>query len=98
MAKKTKPLSVKADVLRFECRLESVGNPDYAQYAPVSDPCRVRTATLKEMRALVEKYITFWDLGGGNWADPTVFRDRKPIGHFSYNRRFWRMTKSPVLA
>lgn len=96
MAKKIRPS--KCEVLIYECRLQSVGNPDYAQYAPVSDPVVVRSASLKEMKDLTEKYIAFWDLGGGNWPEPTVFRYRKPIGHFSYNGRFWRMAKSPVLA
>jgi hypothetical protein len=48
------------------------------------------------MRDLTGKYIAFWDLGGGNWPEPTVFRYRKPVGNFSYNGRFWRMTKAVV--
>jgi hypothetical protein len=71
--------------------LRSVGNPDFQQYAPVSNRQKNITApTLKRLKAIVEEYITFWDLGGGNFIMPSVFKDNKLIGHFSYNRRFWR--------
>lgn len=93
MIAKTEPTRARCEVLRFQARFSSVGNPDFGQYAPVSDPVVVRTATLKEMRVLIEKYIAFWDLGGGNFVDPIVKRDGKKIGRFSYNGRFWRSAK-----
>jgi len=91
---KVEPIRARCEVLRFEARLSSVGNPDFGQYAPLSEPCVVRTASLKEMRTMIAKYIEFWDLGGGNFVDPVVKRDGRKIGTFSYNRRYWRFAKT----
>lgn len=73
----------------YTMRLRSVGNPDFRQYAPISDPKTVTGTTLAEMRAHAQEYIQFWDLGGGNWTNPVVKLDGKVIGHFSYNGRLW---------
>lgn len=73
----------------YTMRLRSVGNPDFRQYAPISEPETVTGSTLAEMRAHAERYIKFWDLGGGNWTSPVVKQGKKVIGHFSYNLRFW---------
>jgi len=71
--------------------LRSEGNPDFQQYAPVSNREKNITApTLKRLRAIVKEYINTWNLGGGNFIDPNVFKDNKLVGHFSYNLRFWR--------
>lgn len=73
----------------YTMRLRSVGNPDFGQYAPVSEPETVQRSTLAEMRDAAQAYIDKWDLGGGNWVDPVVMQGGKAIGHFSYNLRFW---------
>lgn len=73
----------------FEMKLRSVGNPDFGQYARLSEPETVKAVTLSEMRALAQAYIDKWNLGGGNWVDPVVKDGKKVIGHFSYNLRFW---------
>lgn len=78
----------------FRIRLRSVGNPDFGQYAPLSPPRVVTAPHLRDLRKAVEKYITEWDLGGGNWPRCPVSRDGKVVGHFSYNRRFWRSGRS----
>lgn len=96
LRKRREVLSAKADLLRYECRIRSVGNPDFDQYAPVSDPAYLHAATLKEMRKLIEAYREFWNLGGGNWVNPVVLRDHKPCGYFSYNGRFWRRITSEI--
>ena len=70
--------------------LRSVGNPDFAQYAPVSEPRRVIVNKLSEIRDACRSYIEQWDLGGGNWPECPVRRDGKVVGRFSYNGRFWR--------
>lgn len=80
----------------YTMKLRSVGNPDFGQYAPVSEPETVQGATLKEMRAHCERYIETWDLGGGNWVEPVLMENGKPIGKFSYNRRLWSIHKSAV--
>jgi hypothetical protein len=73
----------------YTMKLRSVGNPDFGQYAPVSNPETVTGSTLAEMRAHCERYIEFWDLGGGNWVGPVVMQGKKVVGHFSYNGRLW---------
>ena len=78
----------------YTMRLTSAGNPDFRQFAPISNPETVTGNTLQEMKEHCERYIKYWDLGGGNWKNPVVKEGRKKIGYFSYNGRFWSMTKS----
>lgn len=79
--------------MRYQMRLRSVGNPDFNQYAPVSDPETVEGSTLEEMRDFAEAYRDKWGLGGGNWPNPVVKEkvgDKlKPVGFFSYNGKLW---------
>lgn len=82
----------------YKMILKSVGNPDFQQYAPVSNPETVTGKTLKELLAHCERYIKYWNLGGGNWVDPIVYDGKKPIGRFSYNGRLWSIHKSSVNA
>ncbi len=70
--------------------LQSVGNPDFGQYAPVSDPAAVKGDTLKAMVNAAEDYRDFWNLGGGNWVAPEVrLQDGTPVAWISYNGRVW---------
>lgn len=73
----------------FTMRLSSCGNPDWDQYAPISEPKVVTGSTLAEMRKAAEDYSDEWNLGGGNWMNPVVKQGKKVIGYFSYNGRFW---------
>lgn len=81
---------------RYSMRLRSAGNPDFGQHAPVSEPETVEGDTLREMRAHCERYISEWNLGGGNWTNPVVTENGKKVGHFSYNGRLWSTEKSAV--
>jgi len=74
----------------FTMKLRSYGNPDFGQYAPVSEPEVATGLTLAEMRSHAEAYRNKWELGGGNWGCPIVKLGKKTIGHFSYNGRFWQ--------
>lgn len=80
----------------YEMKLRSMGNPDFGQYAPVSEPKVVKAETLKELRKACEDYIEEWNLGGGNWVDPFVLENGKKIARFSYNGRLWSVKKSAV--
>ena len=82
--------AVKADPGGYVMILRSVGNPDFGQYAPVSEPKAVKGPTLASMIQAAEDYIEFWDIGGGNWVEPEI-RDAsgKPVAVMSYNRRLW---------
>lgn len=74
---------------RFKMTLKSDGNPDFGQYAPISDPLTVVDDSLVAMREACARYIHEWDLGGGNWVNPVVYDGNKAIGYFSYNLRLW---------
>ncbi len=74
----------------FTVVLRSVGNPDFAQYAPVSTRKKVLAQKLSEIQKACMDYIAQWNLGGGNWPPCPVRRNGKVVGHFSYNGRFWR--------
>lgn len=91
--KKAKPVAKKGTG-EFVMYLESQGNPDFGQFAPVSDPLWVRGKNLKAMVKACEEYIAYWNLGGGNWVDPVVKRNGKKIAYISYNRRVWDITRT----
>lgn len=74
----------------MKCR--SVGNPDHAQYAPVSDSKVIYGENLIEIRTKALEYIGYWELGGGNWPNCIVKFNEKKVGYMSYNGRFWRGT------
>ena len=46
--------------------LKSVGNPDLAQYAPLSTPGIAHADTLEDAAKACRDYIERNDLGGGN--------------------------------
>jgi len=80
---------------QFAVKLASVGNPDHGE-DPDSSMDGVPEAwghvgTLTEARALCEHFITFFNLGGGNWSGGEVVRqsDGLVVGRFSYNGRLW---------
>ena len=71
--------------------LKSVGNPDFGQYAPISNPLKnIETTTLSQLKDKIKEYIKEWCLGCGNFIEPIVYKNNKNIGWFSYNCRFWR--------
>ena len=70
--------------------LRSVGNPDHAQYAPVSEPRGVKGKTIRAMVRAAQEYIDEWNLGGGNWQQTEIRTlDGKSVGWISYNGRVW---------
>ncbi|MEY4488301.1 MAG: hypothetical protein RIQ79_809 [Verrucomicrobiota bacterium] len=73
-------------------QLCSVGNPDYGQYAPPSNPEFKIVTDLSTARNACASYIEEWDLGGGNWGKESgVVRDSSGtiVARFSYNLRCW---------
>lgn len=73
----------------YAVNLHSVGNPDFGQYAPVSEPQRVTARTLAAIAKRCREYIEFWDMGGGNWTSPPVYKNGEYIGYVSYNGKVW---------
>lgn len=71
---------------RFTARLRSVGNPDFSQYAPVSNPETVEADTLDE---IVQKWVTYqtdWNLGGGNCPEILVKEGEKVVARLGFLR------------
>jgi hypothetical protein len=69
----------------FHALLRSVGNPDFNQHAPVSEPLTVFADTLEALLHAAEEYREFWSLGAGNWPRIFVTESGKRIGTISYN-------------
>ena len=76
-------------------KLTNCGNIDFDQ-----NPYEVKYGTktlvdikhkkLSKLRDLINVYIDEYDLGGGNFIPPKVYKNKKYVGYFSYNARFWR--------
>jgi hypothetical protein len=81
---------------KYTLKLRSVGNPDIAQYAPVSNPRTVHVNTLREASEACRAYIKEWDLGGGNWPKAHVHCNGKPVAWISYNGRVWDMKGNEI--
>jgi len=50
----------------------------------------IKSFKLLGLRDCVNDYIHLYELGGGNFVPPKVYKDDKYIGYFSYNGKFWR--------
>ena len=78
-----------AEPTQYRCYASTSGNPDFNQYAPISEPEWFEASSLDELRAKLRGYMEFWDVGGGNWDSPVVLLGKKRLGHLSYNLRLW---------
>jgi hypothetical protein len=76
--------------------MRSVGNPDFGQYAPLSEPAAIKSDTLAGLVHAAEEYIEFWNLGGGNWVDPEIRENGEPVATISYNGRVWALDGSEI--
>lgn len=78
--------------MKYTAKLRSVGNPDYGQYAPVSNPQSIESDTPEGIARQAREYILFWNLGGGNWPPNIIVKcDGKPFAVVSYNGRLWNV-------
>lgn len=76
--------------MAYHVRLASVGNPDFRQFAPISDPVASGGATVAECVRVAMDYRDAWELGGGNWTDPRVVRaDGTVVGRIGYTGKLW---------
>ena len=84
----------------YRCYVSTVGNPDFNQYAPISNPEWIEAANLKELRTKVQAYNDEWGVGSGNCKDPIVYemhgKAKTKLGTFSYNLRLWAKQSSIV--
>mgnify|MGYP003150001106 CR=1 FL=1 len=86
-----------AEQTQYRCYASTRGNPDFNQYAPVSDPEWFEASSLDELRARLRGYMEFWDVGGGNWNSPVVYQGKKKLGYLSYNLRLWNKRDGEVI-
>jgi len=91
----TEPPKIRRSQGVFTVKLCSVGNPDFRQDSKRPLP-RVPSAlahvdSLIEAREMCQRFIAYYDLGGGNWTGGQVIRlsDGLVVGRFSYNGRLW---------
>ena len=84
---------------KFTVQLRNVGNPDYRQDCtrplPETTCGWAAVDTLKEAVQLCRMYISFYDLGGGNWSGGLIHRieDGVIIGKVAYNGRIFAGAK-----
>jgi hypothetical protein len=92
----TKP-AIKQD-LSYTMILKSVGNPNYGQYAPISNELTITAKNIKGLIVQCSKYIDKYHLGGGNWPNPEILHPiNGNIGYISYNGRAWHKQGSEIL-
>ena len=77
--------------------LSSVGNPDFRGQdadTPISPAGSAFVTCLTEAEQICERYITRYDLGGGNWSGGQLIDDKgMEIGVINYNGTFTRHDK-----
>mgnify|MGYP003139282297 CR=1 FL=1 len=90
--KKERVMSVKP----WRVRLTTRGNPDFNQWAPITDPETMMAESLDELRDNLVEWINYNMVGGGNWTEPTVYHKNKPVGFLSYNLKLWKLEMRSV--
>ncbi len=83
-------------------KLSSCGNPDFRQNPnePLfgcPDEVYVEVATLKGASLICLKYISGWELGGGNWSGGQVYNGDIMVAQISYNGRAWDLNDKEIL-
>jgi len=53
----------------FTLKLRAPGNPDHGQYAEVAPQLNPEIKNVGDAPLLVKRYISQYNLGGGNWGD-----------------------------
>jgi hypothetical protein len=82
---------------QYVVKLSSIGNPDRGQFMSPSEPITFVGDSLQSIVDACDDYIDFWDLGGGNWTNPTITLDGKPVATISYNLRLWAMDGKEII-
>jgi len=87
--------------MRYRINLESVGNPDFNQNPnkPISPETYTVSGTFLNASLACRKYITYYELGGGNWVGGQVYdglNDDKQVAYVSYNGRVWDMNGKEI--
>lgn len=77
----------------YSIKTKVCGNPDYGQ-DPLKPPYGIdiellQADDLSQLKALVREWQYENDIGGGNWANPAVYKNNKVMGYMSYNGKVW---------
>ena len=84
----------------YKVLLASVGNPDFGQDSRRSLPGvprrTIRVASLADASKACRAYITFYELGGGNWLGGEVKQGNEVVAKISYNGRAWQPGNWPT--
>ena len=99
MAKKKKDTYVTSGtvwVKPWRVHMLTRGNPDFNQYAPITDPETMMAESLDELRDSLVEWQNYHMVGGGNWTEPTVYHKNKPVGFLSYNLKLWKLEMRDV--
>ncbi len=79
---------------RFVMVVRTVGNPDFGQYAAITDPTLLSADAIEGLREAAHKHQSAFQIGGGNWTNPEVKLNGKRVGFMSYNGRIWDKKKA----
>lgn len=83
--------TLKAGQMLLACK--SVGNPDFGQYAPLSDAEYFIIDNFEQAGGICRAYIEMWDLGGGNFPSAPIYnQNAELVAEVSYNGRVWNMS------
>ena len=79
----------------YYVKLSSVGNPDFGEDSrkSVSPTEFHRCRSFAECSKECKRYISMWDLGGGNWNGGQIFNSCVQVARVSFNGRIWKGTK-----
>ena len=84
-------IKVDKNLATFWIRLETEGNPDFQQYAPITDPIELGANTWADLCKQIEEWKSYWQVGGGNWTGPILYKSGEKFGQVSYNLRVWEL-------
>lgn len=82
----------------YTVELSNVGNPDYRQNSKMALPDTTcgwaHVDTIEAASDICRLYVSFYDLGSGNWSGGKVVRnDGLVMGRIMYNGHFWNDAK-----
>lgn len=83
---------------RFTARLRSVGNPDFGQYAPISNPLVVEGNTLADIVKRWRDYQRDWDMGNGNCPYIPVKMGKRTVAHLAFGDRLYHPKRERSLS
>jgi len=92
---------------KAELIIKHCSNPDLYQHklkggywSEMTRPNNVkheRVTTFAQASKICRKFIEKYDLGGGNWIDGEIYRNKKKVATVSYNGRVWDLNEKEIV-